>query len=100
MYSNFILRKLIGSHNKVEYLKEEIKGSRAIVYTHFEYQGKFASLNYSMVQKGGKWLIYDFEIEGVRLSTTYRSQFARVLKRRQFDGLMVELNKLISRYRK
>ena len=86
--------------NKIEFVGEDIKGSRATVMTLLEYQGKMAKVNYSMTQKGNKWLVYDFEVEGVRLSSTYRSQFSKVLKEKGFDGLMTELNKLLNKYKK
>lgn len=86
--------------NKIEFVGEEIKGSRATVMTLLEYQGKMAKVNYTMTQKGDQWLVYDFEVEGVRLSSTYRSQFAKVLKENEFDGLMGELNKLLAKYKK
>lgn len=86
--------------NKIEFVGEELKGSRATVLTLLEYQGKMAKVNYSMIQKGDRWLVYDFEVEGVRLSSTYRSQFAKVVKEKGFDGLMAELNKLIAKYKR
>lgn len=86
--------------NKIEFVGEEIKGSRATVMTLLEYQGKMAKVNYTMTQKGEQWLVYDFEVEGVRLSSTYRSQFAKVLKENEFEGLMGELNKLLAKYKK
>lgn len=86
--------------NKIEFVGEEVKGSRATVLTLLEYQGKMAKVNYSMIQKDGRWLVYDFEVEGVRLSSTYRSQFAKVVKEKGFDGLMTELNKLLAKYKK
>jgi phospholipid transport system substrate-binding protein len=88
------------NRNKIEFVGEEVKGARATVMTLLEYQGKMARVNYSMTQKGDRWLVYDFEVEGVRLSSTYRSQFAGVLKEKGFDGLMSELNKLVNKYKK
>ncbi len=86
--------------NKIEFAGEEIKGNRATVMTLLEYQGKMAKVNYMMTQKGEQWRVYDFEVEGVRLSSTYRSQFAKVLKENEFEGLMGELNKLLAKYKK
>ncbi|AFM11920.1 MlaC/ttg2D family ABC transporter substrate-binding protein [Turneriella parva] len=88
------------NRNKIEFEGEEIKGQRATVFTLLEYQGKMAKVNYSMNSKNGKWLVFDFEVEGVRLSSTYRSQFAKVLKEKGFDGLMLELNRLLGKYKK
>lgn len=86
--------------NKIEFVGEEIKGARATVMTLLEYQGKMAKVNYSMTLKDNRWLVYDFEVEGVRLSSTYRSQFVKVLKEKGFEGLMTELNKLLAKYKK
>lgn len=86
--------------NKVEYAGEVMKGSRATVETLFAYKGKMAKANYFLTLKDGHWFIYDFEVEGIRLSSTYRSQFAQVLKERKFEGLMAELRKLLARYQK
>jgi phospholipid transport system substrate-binding protein len=88
------------NRNKVEFIGEETKGRRAVVKTLLEYQGKMASVNYFMAERDGRWLVYDFEVEGVRLSSTYRSQFAKVLKEQGAEGLNRELDKLLAKYRK
>ena len=104
-FSRFVLEFYLDKldkyeRNKIEFVGEDVKGSRATVMTLLEYQGKMAKVNYSMIQKGERWLVYDFEVEGVRLSSTYRSQFAKVLKEKGFDGLMIEINKLLNKYKK
>ena len=88
------------NRNKVEFVGDETKGNRAVVKTLLEYQGKMANVNYFMTEKDGRWLVYDFEVEGVRLSSTYRSQFAKVLKEQGSEGLSRELDKLLAKYRK
>ncbi|HNL10931.1 MAG TPA: ABC transporter substrate-binding protein [Turneriella sp.] len=88
------------NRNKVEFVGDETKGNRAVVKTLLEYQGKMANVNYFMTEKEGRWMVYDFEVEGVRLSSTYRSQFAKVLKEQGSEGLSRELDKLLAKYRK
>jgi phospholipid transport system substrate-binding protein len=88
------------NRNKVEFIGDETKGNRAVVKTLLEYQGKMANVNYFMAERDGRWLVYDFEVEGVRLSSTYRSQFAKVLKEQGAEGLSRELDKLLAKYRK
>ena len=61
-YGEFVLEFYLAkidkyTHNKVEFLDEEIHGNRAVVATHYEYQGKMAKLNYSLAKKGDHWLI-------------------------------------------
>ncbi|MCS6972663.1 MAG: ABC transporter substrate-binding protein, partial [Leptospiraceae bacterium] len=84
--------------NKVEFVGEEAKGNRVVVKTLLEYEGKMAAVNYFMAEKDGRWLVYDFEVEGVRLSSTYRNQFASLLKKGGFSELDAELDKLLAKY--
>jgi phospholipid transport system substrate-binding protein len=105
-YSEFVLSfyldKLEGyDGNKIEVGEPEFKsnGKKAIVPTLIEFQGKQAQLKYSMILGEKSWKIYDVEVEGVRLSSTYRNQFQDVLKKSQFEGLIAELDRLISQAR-
>lgn len=75
------------------------KNRLALVRTKVETEGSMAQVNYSMIKRGGAWKVYDVEIEGVKLSTTYRSQFVKVLKNKGFSGLMYEIDKLIAKTR-
>lgn len=88
-------------NNKIVYKEPRFKskGKKAIVPSLIEYQGKMAKLNYSMVFKKGVWKMYDVEVEGIRLSSTYRSQFKDVLKKDKFEGLLKELDRLIDNQR-
>jgi phospholipid transport system substrate-binding protein len=105
-YSEFVLSfyldKLEGyDGNKIEVGEPEFKskGKKAIVPTGIEFQGKMAQLKYSMILGENSWKIYDVEVEGVRLSSTYRNQFQDVLRKSDFDGLISELDRLISQAR-
>jgi len=104
-YSRFVLVFYLDkidkyNRNKVEFVGDEIRDNKtAIAKTLFEYQGKMANVNYFMKEKDGRWMIYDFEIEGVKLSTTYRSQFSKVLRERGYDGLIVEIDRLLAKYK-
>jgi phospholipid transport system substrate-binding protein len=41
--------------------------------------------------KTGSWLVYDIRIEGIRLVTNYRSEFATILGNSGFEALMNQL---------
>jgi phospholipid transport system substrate-binding protein len=100
-YSDFVLTFYLDKlesydGNKVKVGSPELKskGKKAIVPMEVEFQGNMAKLNYSMVASKQGWKIYDVEVEGVRLSTTYRNQFVEVLEKSKFDGLIAELERL------
>lgn len=50
-------------------------------------------LQYGLVAQGGKWLIYDFSVDGVSIIKNYNSQFASTLRKSGLDGLVKQLQK-------
>lgn len=48
-------------------------------------------LQYSVVNKSGKWLIYDFSVDGISIVKNYNSQFAGILRQGGLDGLVKKL---------
>jgi len=51
------------------------------------------SMIYKMFKSKNDWKIYDFEIEGVSIISTYRSQFDQILSKGTIDDLMKKLEK-------
>ena len=102
-YSEFVLRFYLGklegyNSNKIEVGTSEIKkGTHATVPTLIEIGNTKAKLKYSLILKDSEWKIYDVEIEGVRLSLTYREQFVSALNSKKFVGLIEDLDRLINK---
>ena len=67
--------------NKVHVETELISGKNTI------------SMLYKFYKSRNGWKIYDLEIEGVSLITTYRSQFDEVLHKGTIDDLLLKLEK-------
>lgn len=53
--------------------------------------GQTIPVNYYMVRKGNKWVIYDFTIENVSMVQSYRAQFADTLAAQGMAGLISKL---------
>ena len=51
------------------------------------------SMIYKMFKSKNDWKIYDIEIEGVSIISTYRSQFEQILSKGSIDELMKRLEK-------
>lgn len=107
LFSEFILEFYLDKmdlYNDNELLIEETilkrKGKLALVKTSITLpSGGKAAINYSLYndpQKG--WQVYDFEIEGVRMSTTYFSQLSAIYKKGKYPGLQKELRRLLALY--
>ncbi len=73
------------------------RNTRAIVPVKVPYEGKEAVIRYSCIYKNEKWRIYDVEIAGVRLSTTYRNQFSKLIVKGDVEPLLKELQTLIDK---
>jgi len=48
-------------------------------------------LIFSLYRKDNRWLVYDMSVEGVSLTTNYRSEFSAVINRQGLDGLIARL---------
>jgi phospholipid transport system substrate-binding protein len=67
------------SDERVEYLSEDLDGPRAEVRTKIASKGTEIPLDYRLLEKSGKWWVYDVVIEGVSLVNNYRNQFNRIV---------------------
>lgn len=77
------------------------KGKKAEVPCVITVQSKPVSMTYSLKKStSSPWKIYDVDIEGVRLSTQYRSQFVNIIKKKGLNGLLSELDDLIAKQSK
>ncbi len=57
-------------------------------------KGNKISMLYKLYKAKSGWKIYDIEIQGVSIIRTYRSQFDQVLRKGNFNDLLLELEKL------
>jgi len=46
------------------------------------------SIEYRLLQSGGRWAVYDVVVEGVSLVSSYRSQFNSIIRASSFAGLL------------
>lgn len=76
------------SGQEIQFLGERLKDDRAIVSTQIENNGQLIPIDYVMVKKEAKWMVYDINIEGVSLVRNYMEQFKSILRRDKFDGLV------------
>ena len=76
----------------VEFLGEEIlSDSKAMVKTKVRREQVETPVDYRMLQAGGRWLVYDVNIEGVSLVQNYRTQFREILSKETPEQLIQKL---------
>lgn len=84
----------IESYNqeKIVYEKELVEGnyaevnSRVITAKRDEF-----TLDYRLLRKSNKWMVYDVVIEGVSLVSNYRTQFNKIIVERGYDELVKKM---------
>ena len=75
------------TNERVEYVKERIKGKKAIVDTG----NVDIPITYRLRRKGDQWLVYDVKIEEVSLIRNYRSSYGEIVRKEGFDGLLAKM---------
>ena len=84
----------IESYNqeKVVYGKEIVEGNNAEVRSRIlTLKRDEFSLDYRLMKKGGKWMVYDVVIEGVSLVANYRTQFNKIITSDGYPALVKKL---------
>lgn len=71
----------------------EAKNGKAHVVGKFTVKGEPFTLDYYLLNKSGKWLVYDIAFEGERYSININEQISAFLRERSFSHLMEKLRK-------
>jgi phospholipid transport system substrate-binding protein len=77
---------------KITYAGDSIEGESALVRTRLlTKQGTEIPIDYRMLRRGDKWLVYDVVIEGVSLIANYRTQFNKIITTSSFQELVKKM---------
>ncbi|MBC8554544.1 MAG: ABC transporter substrate-binding protein [Candidatus Brocadiales bacterium] len=93
LFQDFYVDKLdLFSDEKVIFQPATIEGKKKVqIPTVLISKGTEYSMLYKMFKTKNSWKIYDFEVEGVSILQTYRSQYHHVLKKGGIDGLLSKM---------
>jgi phospholipid transport system substrate-binding protein len=77
---------------KIQYVGERVDGDTATVATRIVTKnGTEVPIDYRLLKKGDRWMVYDVSIEGVSLVSNYRTQFNKIIQTGSFEDLMQKL---------
>jgi phospholipid transport system substrate-binding protein len=77
---------------KIAYLGDTIDGDQAIVRTRIVTKsGTEVPVDYRMLKRGDRWLVYDVIIEGVSLVANYRTQFNKIIQTSSYAELVKKM---------
>lgn len=85
------------SGEKVVFKKAAVQGNKAIVYSDLIRKNVETPVNYKLKNSDDHWTVYDVEVEGVSLVNNYRTQFASILSKENFAGLIAKLEEKVSK---
>jgi phospholipid transport system substrate-binding protein len=77
---------------RVTYGTEALQGEQATVRTQvLNKAGQQFPIDYRLIRRGDRWLVYDVLIEGVSLVANYRAQFDQIIRTSSFEKLVDKL---------
>ncbi|MDZ4785806.1 MAG: ABC transporter substrate-binding protein [bacterium] len=98
VFSELLARTYLSRIDKVttqivEFQGEKITPPKASVKTTINYKGDSFPIEYKFLQEESAWKVYDVVIENIGLVANYRNEFAGIIRKEKFEGLMEKLKK-------
>jgi len=80
------------SGEKITYAGESVDGDQASVRTRIiTKQSQEVPVDYRMIRRGDRWLVYDVVIEGISLVGNYRTQFNKIIQTSSYAELVKKM---------
>ena len=77
---------------KIQYVNDKIEGDQASVMSKLLTKTNTeVPIEYRMLKKGERWLVYDVIIEGVSLVSNYRTQFNKIIQTSSYAELVKKM---------
>jgi phospholipid transport system substrate-binding protein len=97
VFSDLLARTYINKvdelrRNMVEIKEQKLEANKALVKTIVEYKKDKFPLDYKLLNQGN-WRVYDVIIENIGLVANYRNEFAGIIRKEKFPGLLERLKK-------
>ena len=98
VFSDLLMGSYIGkiesyTNEKVTYDKEILKGGGkyGMVKTQIITANVNIPIDYKLIKKSTKWVVYDVVIEGVSFVSTYRSQYNKIITGESYASLIKQM---------
>ena len=90
---SYLDKMMLYTDEKIEYKESVQVGKKVQIPTILTSKDNKISMLYKLYKSKQGWKIYDIEIQGVSLISTYRSQFNEILRNKTVDDLLAKLEK-------
>src|SRR2546425_321601 len=89
---SYVAKLELYSGERINFTAEQIADDQAYVHTRIVTRSTAEiPVEYRMLRRADRWLVYDVTIEGVSLVANYRTQFTKILQTGSFDELIKRL---------
>ena len=89
------------THALNRFTKETITGSEATVEATLEISNEGRkiriAMDYKLLYKGDRWLVYDVITDEQSMLETYRAEFDKIITEKSFDALLKRMKKGLER---
>lgn len=75
------------SEGTVQYLKQRVKGDKAIIDTKIVTTELNLPVQYKMILVNDAWQVFDVIIDGISLIRNYRATYGEIIRKDGYDGL-------------
>jgi len=75
------------SGGEVQYLKQRVKGDKAIIDTRIVTPDLSVPVQYKMIYVSDSWQVFDVVIDGISLIRNYRATYGEIIRKDGYDGL-------------
>ena len=82
---------------RIEYLEEDIDGTRAKVGAVVPLEREEIGITYLLHLAGSRWRVYDLEVDGASTAEGHSRRHARYIEKHSYEKLVVQLNKHLDR---
>jgi len=95
-FSNLFIKVLEGTYlnrigdysgGEVQYLKQRVKGDKAIIDTQIVTEELAIPVQYKMIYSNDVWQVFDVVIDGISLIRNYRASYGEIIRKDGYDGL-------------
>ncbi len=98
-YETKLQGRKLGTDFTIEYEDEKTRKDRAIVKTKVVVKEESRPVDYRLVQKDGKWVIYDVVIDDISLEETYREAYTEIIKEEGWASLIKRMKDRVEEIR-
>ena len=91
--------KVLKGDYSIQYTGEKVRSDRAIVKSTVRVKDSSKPVDYKLLQKNGKWVVYDIVIDDIGLEETYREAYVEIIEEEGWSGLITRMKDLLAERR-